>query len=256
MDPVQGRRILVVEDEPLSAELVRVLLEDLGCDVGLATDGAEAVAQARDEAFALILMDFFLPILSGPEAVAMIRSEAEAAASRFAPIVALTANDSPADHKAGLAAGMDDYLAKPLNRDALRAMLLKWKILDGACKAETAVPLASRTVDGFDPSRVSALREAMAEGDFNAVIAQAVSSLDGHLLVIGEPVGVSDTQRRAFHRVISLARDLGFISLAHRSRELEEALGAGASLDPASREAFVADGREVIARLKALALEM
>lgn len=252
MDPAQRRRILVVEDEPLSAELVRVLLEDLGFDVVLAMSGAEAVSLARDEAFVLILMDFQLPVLSGLEAAAMIRSESEASASRFTPVVALTASDSAADHRACLAAGMNDYLMKPLSRDVLCAMLLKWKILDGPWRDEMAGAAVSPTIDGFDPSRIASLREAMDPADFNAVIVQAVSSLDGHLTAIGQATDAPDTQRRAFHRIISLSQDLGFVSLGRRAREHEEALAGGDSLDHEDQAAFMADGRDVLSRLKSM----
>lgn len=253
MDPAHGRRILVVEDEPLSAELVRVLLEDLGFEVWLATTGAEAVSQARDKAFGLILMDFFLPVLSGLEAVSTIRADA-AAASRGALVVALTASDNPADHKACLAAGMNDYILKPLSRDALCAMLLKWKILDSPSGGEPVISRSPAPVDGFDPSRIASLRAAMDGADFDALIAQAVSSLDGHLATIGQEIGVSDTQRRAFHRVVSISQDLGFVSLGRQAREHEEALLAGTLLGHASKQAFMTDGREVMARLKSLAL--
>lgn len=252
VDPTQARRILVVEDEPLSAELVRVLLEDLGFEVSVATNGAEAVSRAKDQTFALILMDFFLPVLSGLEAVTIIRSEAEEAASRSALIIALTASDNPDDHSACLAAGMNDYILKPLSRDALRAMLLKWNILDGSVRGNVLADQVSSLVDGFDPGRLASLREAMDEADFDAVIAQAVTSLDGHLEAIGLEAATPDTQRRAFHRIVSLSQDLGFVSLGRRARGLEEALGAGAPLNRASREAFIADGREVMIRLNSL----
>jgi CheY-like chemotaxis protein len=251
VDPAHESRILVVEDEPLSAELVRVLLEDLGFEVELASSGADAVLQAKENAFALILMDFFLPVLSGLEAVAIIRGDAEAA-SRDSTIIALTASDRPSDHKACLAGGMNDYLLKPLNRDLLSAMLLKWKILDRSRRSGTGHPRACSAVDGFDPSRIASLREAMAGADFDSVMAQALSSLEEQLSAIGHAVTAPDTQRRAFHRIVSLSQDLGFISLGRRARELEEALGAGASLDPVNRAAFMADGQEVMSRLKSL----
>jgi CheY-like chemotaxis protein len=250
VDSVQRRRILVVEDEPLSAELVRVLLEDLGFDVSLAATGDEAVSRANEEAFSLILMDFFLPGLSGLEAVAIIRSDAQNAVSRNVPIVALTASDNPADHRACIAAGMNDYLLKPLSRDALLAKMVKWKVLDSVQGNSPEATSTSSTIDGFDPSRIASLREVMDGVDFGAVILQAMTSLEEHLATIGHEAGASDTQRRAFHRVVSLSQDLGFVSLGRRARELEEVLGTGSVLNHATREAFMADGRGAMTRLK------
>lgn len=240
-----------MEDEPLSAELVRVLLEDLDFEVDVATDGAEAVARATEIAYDLILMDFFLPVLSGLEAVEAIRGD-ENAASSTVPIIALTASDNPANHQACLDAGMNDYLLKPLGRDALAAMLKK----HGVLKPDQADTSASRNpsfIDGFDPSRIEDLRRVMDKDDFNAVIAQAVSSLDGHLAVIGQAAERSDEQRRAFHRIVSLSHDLGFIALGRRARDLEEALGGGETLEPPLLGSFLADARTVIGTLRSMA---
>jgi CheY-like chemotaxis protein len=253
VDPAQDRRILVVEDEPLSAELVRVLLEDLDCHVTVATDGAAAVERAREEVYSLILMDFFLPFMSGLEAVQIIRSEMNMASGQ-APIIALTASDNRADHQACLDVGMNDYLLKPLSRDALSAMLWKWKIIELGDPENITKQLASRSVDGFDPSRIESLRDVMESGDFDAVMVQALSSLDEHLLAIGEEAAPTDAQRRAFHRIVSLSQDLGFVALGRQARLHEEALGSGATLDHAARDAFVVAGREVQARLRTAAV--
>jgi CheY-like chemotaxis protein len=251
VDSVSRRRILVVEDEPLSAELVRVLLEDLDFEVDVASDGAEAVAGARDIAYDLILMDFFLPVMSGLEAVAAIRGDAEAA-SRSVPIIALTASDNASDHRACLDVGMNDYLLKPLGRDALSAMLMKCGVL-GPDRAAAAASGDRPLINGFDPSRIEDLRRVMDKADFNAVIAQAVSSLDGHLAIIGREVEQRDDQRRAFHRIVSLSHDLGFISLGRRARDLEEALGGGETLEPPRRGAFIADAQTVLGTLRSMA---
>jgi CheY-like chemotaxis protein len=242
---------LVVEDEPLSAELVRVLLEDLEFEVDLATDGAQAVARATETAYDLILMDFFLPVLSGLEAVEVIRGN-ENAASSAVPIVALTASDSSANHQACLDVGMNDFLLKLLGRDALSAMLMKCGVLD---PEHTGVPASKDPFlsDGFDPTRIEDLRRVMDKDDFNAVIAQAVSSLDGHLAVIGREAERRDDQRRAFHRIVSLSHDLGFVSLGRRARDLEEALGGGETLGLPRRGAFLADAETVLGTLRSMA---
>lgn len=250
MDAASRRRVLVVEDEPLSAELVRVLLEDLGLEADLATNGGDAVTRAKDIAYDLILMDFFLPVMSGLEAVRAIRSD-ENAASWSVPIIALTASDNPSDHRACLDAGMNDLLLKPLGRDALSAMLLKYQVLDRD-RASGVAAKARPFVDGFDPSRIEDLRRVMDNDDFKAVIAQAVVSLDGHLAIIGREAGQCDDQRRAFHRIVSLSHDLGFVSLGRRARDLEEALGGGEPLEASRRGAFLADAGTVLATLRAM----
>ena len=231
------RRVLVVEDEPLSAALVRVLLEELGCHVTLAATGAEAVRFAKEEAFSLILMDFFLPDLSGLEAVAIIRAQTEVAASRHAPVVALTASDRPDDHRACLDAGMNDYILKPIDSEALRHLLVKWGVL-GSNSREHMPSDPPPPIGDFDPRRITELREILDAEAFTALIIQAFSSLQEHLEAIELDLDQPQSERRALHRIVSLSYDLGFVGLGRGTRTHEEALALGQRLDKGAREAF------------------
>jgi CheY-like chemotaxis protein len=116
-----GARILLVEDNPINALLARALLTREGCEVEHATSGADALAAAEVEAFDLILMDMRMPGLSGEQTARQMRTN-----GIKTPIVALTANAFEDDRHACLAAGMDDFLVKPLSPDALRAALTRW----------------------------------------------------------------------------------------------------------------------------------
>ena len=116
-----GARILLVEDNPINALLARALLSREGCEVEHAVGGQEALAAAAVESFDLILMDMRMPGLNGVETAQRLR-----AAGVATPIVALTANAFEDDRHACLAAGMDDFLVKPLSQDALRNVLTKW----------------------------------------------------------------------------------------------------------------------------------
>jgi CheY-like chemotaxis protein len=116
-----GARVLLVEDNPINALLARALLTREGCEVEHATGGEEALAAARVGRFDLVLMDMRMPGLSGEETARAMR-----AAGVETPIVALTANAFEDDRHACLAAGMDDFLVKPLSPDALRVALTRW----------------------------------------------------------------------------------------------------------------------------------
>ena len=116
-----GARILLVEDNPINALLARALLTREGCDVEHAISGEEAMAAAAIGAFDLILMDMRMPGLSGEETARRLR-----AAGITTPIVALTANAFEDDRHACLAAGMDDFMVKPVSPDTLRAALTRW----------------------------------------------------------------------------------------------------------------------------------
>jgi len=118
-------RALVVEDNAVNQEMARAMLDMLGFHVTTASNGQEGVlAAAADPDLNLILMDCQMPIMDGLAAARAIRV-AEAGGSRV-PIVALTGNAMPGDREACVAAGMDDYLAKPFSLAALRAMIDRW----------------------------------------------------------------------------------------------------------------------------------
>jgi len=119
--PAEGGLVLVVDDEKTSATLAGKMLESLGFRAEFAADGAEAVRAFVPGNFFAILMDMAMPVMSGLEATGRIR-EAEPSGSRV-PIIAFTANVMPGDREKCLAAGMDDFLAKPFKRAELAAML-------------------------------------------------------------------------------------------------------------------------------------
>jgi two-component system sensor histidine kinase/response regulator len=118
-----GARILLVEDEPVNREVACSLLEETGLNVDLAADGQQALALARENRYALILMDMQMPVLNGVEATKAIRADS---LNRATPILAMTANAFDEDRQTCLAAGMNDHLAKPIRLQTLCDALLKW----------------------------------------------------------------------------------------------------------------------------------
>jgi CheY-like chemotaxis protein len=116
-----GVRVLLVEDNPINALLARALLTREGCEVDHARGGEEAIAAVKVGVYDVILMDMRMPGLSGEETARRLRAEGV-----VTPIVALTANAFDDDRRACLAAGMDDYMVKPLSPDVLRAALTRW----------------------------------------------------------------------------------------------------------------------------------
>ncbi|GAB1393505.1 hypothetical protein MASR1M60_16680 [Rhodocyclaceae bacterium] len=123
LDDYRGTRVLLAEDEPINQEVSRGLLEDAGLQVDLANDGAEALALARRNVYALILMDMQMPNLNGVDATRQIRSDSLNLAT---PILAMTANAFEEDRQTCLAAGMNDHIAKPVDPEQLFKTLLRW----------------------------------------------------------------------------------------------------------------------------------
>ncbi|MGO4323496.1 MULTISPECIES: ATP-binding protein [unclassified Pseudomonas] len=119
----EGRNVLLVEDNPVNQTVVEAMLRSLGFTVSIATDGAQAVRSAESLIFEAILMDCRLPIIDGYEATRQIR---QLPGCGEVPIIALTANALQGDREACLAAGMNDYLAKPFKRNDLQQILQRW----------------------------------------------------------------------------------------------------------------------------------
>jgi two-component system sensor histidine kinase/response regulator len=118
-----GKRILLVEDEPTNREIAQMLLEEVGLKVDLAEDGREAVAKAGAASYAAILMDMQMPVLDGLDATRQIRQLPE---RETTPILAMTANAFVENKDQCFAAGMNDFIAKPVIPEVLYESLLKW----------------------------------------------------------------------------------------------------------------------------------
>jgi CheY-like chemotaxis protein len=117
-------KILVAEDNLVNRKLIRAMLVKLGCSPSFAVNGEEAVAAVQREEFDLILMDCQMPHMDGLEATRRIRSLGNRLADL--PILALTANVLLEDRRRCRAAGLDDFLAKPISMDQLRKALRHW----------------------------------------------------------------------------------------------------------------------------------
>jgi CheY-like chemotaxis protein len=121
-------RVLVVEDNIVNQKVAVRLLEKLGCRVDVAANGCDAVNVLDRLAYDLVFMDCQMPEMDGFAATAAIRQR-EASTGRHVPIVAMTANAMQGDRERCLAAGMDDYVSKPVQFDGLVAILQKWALL-------------------------------------------------------------------------------------------------------------------------------
>ncbi|GAB3252085.1 ATP-binding protein [Chitinimonas naiadis] len=172
-------RLLLVEDNAVNRQLALRLLTKLGCThLDIACSGEEALEQVRMTDYDLILMDIQMPDMSGLEATAEIR---QMAIPKQPVIVAMTARAMMDDKAACLAAGMNDYLSKPIEWQALADALDKYLPVASRTEASVTEQLAvSRSVYGNDPALWQALSAAFVgeAGKLSALFQQALTTHD------------------------------------------------------------------------------
>jgi two-component system sensor histidine kinase/response regulator len=218
--PLRGL-LLLVEDNPVNQQVASEMARSLGCDVHVAEDGARAVeitAQARYDA---ILMDCHMPRIDGFAATRAIRARDTADART--PIIALTANAMEGDRERCLAAGMDDYLPKPFDRETLRATLARWlpRAAGAAGDGDAIDERVIEAIRGLNPARGDAI--------VARVIGAYLTSAPDLLADLRDGVarGDGDAIRFAAHALRSSSGNVGARRVADLARAIEEAIAAG-----------------------------
>ncbi|MCF8168334.1 MAG: response regulator [Rhodoferax sp.] len=120
---LSGYRVLVVDDNDFNLEVAKGLLENMGVQSVLASDGQQALSLMQQQVFDCVLMDIQMPVMDGLEATRQIRADPALAATC---VIAMTANALSENRENYLGAGLDDVLTKPVNPDMLQATLMKW----------------------------------------------------------------------------------------------------------------------------------
>jgi CheY-like chemotaxis protein len=122
---MEGVKVLLAEDNIVNQKVAMKMLSTIGCQVDVVANGIEAAAAVKEGDYDIVFMDCQMPELDGYGATREIRS-GEAGRMRI-PVVAMTANAMQGDREKCIAAGMDDYVSKPVNREELEAVVSKWK---------------------------------------------------------------------------------------------------------------------------------
>jgi len=134
--PQYNARVLVVEDNVINQMVAQGMLEEFGIQADLTADGKEALHALETLPYDLVFMDCQMPVMDGYEATRGVRDPQSKVIDRLVTIVAMTANTMQGDREKCLAAGMDDFISKPVQPDKLEQVLQKWLPKQGTSGAE------------------------------------------------------------------------------------------------------------------------
>ena len=256
-----GRRVLVAEDNEINQTVAQEFLEAMGFVVDVANNGEEALARAGSAHYDLILMDVQMPRLDGLDATRRLRRE-----TRFAtlPIIALTANATQGDREQCLAAGMNDFLAKPFSPTELSEILCHWlqaATADAEGTEEAAVrerpvvleetAIVDRAVSATDafrisnPSRIGALPPSVEGIDLDEGRQRFGGQLEVYIRIMRDFAasqglfraefraalerGDNQAAQRLAHTLKGMAGQIGALDLSARAKQLEDAMKQGCS---------------------------
>jgi PAS domain S-box-containing protein len=231
-EPTAAHRVLVVEDNPVNQLVAVGLLEALGYAATTADDGEVAVAEMRTGGYDAVLMDVQMPRMDGYAATRAIRAEQSA----HVPVIAMTAAAVEGERERCIAAGMDDFLTKPVDPRALAAVLARW--VGGG---ETA--LARRTlrgvsdahspIDGLATDRLDELRDLDPDNTayLDRAIGNFVRNTPGTLETIRQAIADGDAEalKQVSHKLAGGALNLGVMAAGRTAQQIELVADTGAT---------------------------
>ena len=212
--PQLNSHVLLAEDNPVNEEVAREYLASYGCTVDVAHNGVEAIQQFKVGRFDFILMDCHMPEVDGLAATRRIRAIESKRGSTATPIIALTANAFDQDRQACMAAGMNDYLAKPFTDSEFHAMLRRW------CRPAPQLDAADGPV--LDREMLAKLAQDMPQlfsRMINAYLAHAPKLVDD--IVTAAQAGEAAALRLAAHSLKSSSANVGAMKVLDLARRLE-----------------------------------
>ncbi len=212
-----GGRVLLVEDNPVNQSVAVGILEEFGCDTVVAFNGEDAIEQISQGEFDVVLMDCEMPVMDGFAATAAIREQVGSA--RAVPIIAVTANAVDGDRERCLAAGMQDYLPKPITVEKLHGTLKRWLPVDES----PPVPHS----DPIDPSSLDSIRSLQGVGGESMVRRVVNIYLTSSIEQLGNLQGAvrardAEHIRQAAHALKASSQNVGAKPLSTLCQQLEE----------------------------------
>jgi len=213
--------VLLVEDNMVNRTLALEMLQRLGCDAMHAGNGVEALDALEKQDFDVVLMDCQMPVMDGFIATRKLREREMQKKKEPTRVVALTANALAGDREACLAAGMNDYLAKPFTLAQLRNILLPSKVSRSAANKVTLDHSAIEAVRQLDPDgndRLLSRLIALYRDDSSQLLADLDNAMRS---------GDADGVARAAHTLKSSSANLGATNVAAIARQIEHSARSG-----------------------------
>lgn len=234
-------KILLAEDNPVNQQVAIGLLQMLGCEVVVVENGELAVTRALNNTFDLILMDCHMPVKDGFSATSEIRKQMaqrpNVSQASYVPIVALTADVQQTIQQQCQAAGMDDYLSKPFNKELLHAKLVHWLTPDK--RAEKVVALQSETSSDKQPeASKQSQREPLKIAAQSSETEPPAAAIDHQLLEViraMQPPGMPNILNQVIDIYLeSSATLIEFIGLSVSKQDIDSLFDAAHSLKSSS----------------------
>ncbi len=227
---LEGVKVLMAEDNLVNQAFIQEILEEMDCDLRIAQNGQEALDALKDNQFALVLMDCLMPVMDGFEAArAICKLKNEGKIDKNLPIVALTANAMKGDRDKCLAAGMNDYLSKPVRKKELKEMVHKWVRHNGQSEGGQGAITAKKAVDNdlLDSEAVASARDIL-KGKYDAMVGVYIDGSREKIDEITKALEANDMEAliRPAHTLKSTSRQMGAVKISDVAMDIEVAAKA------------------------------
>ncbi|WP_460890891.1 response regulator, partial [Ramlibacter alkalitolerans] len=233
---LRGARVLLVEDNPVNQQVASEILQEAGVAVQVAENGVHAVQRLQEDHFDVVLMDMQMPVMDGVTATGRIRELGLAV-----PVIAMTANAMASDRERCLAAGMNDFVSKPIHPQELYRVVAGW--LPGADPAPLVAAAGTTPqepglaalagVPGLDVARGLEFTPSTDPGFYLQMLGVFMEAYRDCRERLAEHLAAGDRTgaERLVHNCKGAAATLGAVPLAGLAADLEQALRAGQPLD-------------------------